>query len=273
MAAISLAGRSAIVTGGATGLGRAFAEALVKQGVNVTLCDILPEAPAVAAAMPGPGKAVGIVADVSKLDDINRLVQTALDNFGRIDTLVNNAGKWRRTPVDSGLAKALEDWDYIMDTNLRGLTLVSRACVPHIVAAASGGGGDGGGDIVNISTYYVLPAKSPGTNSPETDLYNASKWALNGFTQAWALSLAPQKVRVNALCMGATDTPMLRGLWPGDPPADFAATWMKPAQIAQQLVDLLQEGPDGRTGENIGAWVGEPVQLGPRKPAHRTVTG
>ena len=179
---------------------------------------------------------------------------------------MNNAGRWRRTPVDSGLEKALEDWDYIMDTNLRGLTLVSRACVPHIVAA-------GGGDIVHISTYYVLPAKSSGTNSPDTDLYNASKWALNGYTQAWALSLAPHKVRVNALCMGATDTPMLRGLWPGDPPADFAATWMKPAQIGQQLVDLLQEGPDGRTGENIGAWVGEPVQLGPRKAAHRTVTG
>jgi hypothetical protein len=66
---------------------------------------------------------------------------------------------------------------------------------------------------------------------------------------------------------------MLRGLWDGDPPADFAATWMKPDEIAGQLLDLLREGPDGRSGENIGAWAGEPVELGPPKPAHRAITG
>ncbi len=262
----NLSGRSALVTGAAQGLGRAFAEALVRAGVNVTLCDVQPGAPELARAQRGPGKAVGIVADVSQEADIRRLVDTALSNFGRIDTLVNNAGRWRRTPVSDPLDEALADWDYIMDTNLRGLLLLSRACVPHLVAA-------GGGDIVQISTYYVLPAKSPGTNSPETDLYNASKWALNGFTQAWARVLADKHVRVNALCMGATDTPMLRGLWEGDPPADFARTWLRPEQIAQQLIDLLAEGPSGRTGENIGAWVAEPVVLGPRKAAHRTVTG
>lgn len=262
----TLQGRSAIVTGAAQGLGRAFAEALVRAGVNVTLCDAQPSAPEVAAELSGPGKAVGLVADVSRRADVQRLVDTALASFGRIDTLVNNAGRWRRTLVTDPFEKALADWDFIMDTNLRGLLLLSRACVPHLVDA-------GGGDIVNISTYYVLPAKSPGTNSPDTDLYNASKWALNGFTQAWARVLEPKRVRVNALCMGATDTPMLRGLWPGDPPADFARTWMKPEQLAQQLLDLLEEGPGGRTGENIGAWVGEPVVLGPRKPAHRTITG
>jgi len=263
---ISIAGRSAIVTGGATGLGRAFAEALVGAGANVTLCDVRDDVPTVARAIKGGGKAVGIVADVAKLEDIQSLVQTAVSTFGGIDTLVNNAGRWRRTLVTDSFEKALEDWDFIMNTNLRGLLLLSRACVPHIIQR-------GGGDIVNISTYYVLPAKSPGTNSPETDLYNASKWALNGFTQAWAGVLAEHKIRVNALCMGATDTPMLRGLWEGDPPADFAKTWMRPEQIGQQLIDLLAEGPNGRTGENIGAWPGEPVVLGPRKPQHRTVTG
>ena len=266
----ALTGRSAIVTGGATGLGRAFAEALVAEGVNVTLCDIRDDAPAVAEAMRGPGKAVGVVADVANLADIERLVHTAVATFGGIDTLINNAGRWRRTLVNDSFDTALADWDYIMNPNLRGLTLLSRACVPHIVASSEQ---RGGGDIVNISTYYVLPAKSTGTNSPETDLYNASKWALNGFTQAWALTLAPHKIRVNALCMGATDTPMLRGLWDGDPPADFAKTWMQPAAIARQLIDLLCEGPNGRTGENVGAWVGVPIELGARKAPHRTVTG
>ncbi len=261
-----LSGRSAIVTGAAQGLGRAFAEALVRAGANVTLCDVQPSVVAVARSLGGPGEALGLVADVAKDEDLGRIVEAALARFGRIDTLVNNAGVWRRTPVTDPFEKALADFDAMMGPNLRAPLLLSRACVPHLVAA-------GGGDIVHVSTYYVLPAKGPGTNSPDTDLYNASKWALNGFTQAWAQVLAPKRVRVNALCMGATDTPMLRGLWSGDPPADFARTWMKPEQIAQLLIDLLAEGPSGRTGENVGAWVGEPVALGPRKAAHRTITG
>jgi 3-oxoacyl-[acyl-carrier protein] reductase len=262
----ALSGRSAIVTGAAQGIGRAFAGALVRAGANVTLCDVQPSVMAVANALEGPGQAVALVADVARDADLARIVDTALARFGRIDTLVNNAGVWRRTPVTDSFEKALADWDAIMGTNLRAPLLLSRACVPHLLAA-------GGGDIVHVSTYYVLPAKGPGTNAPDTDLYNASKWALNGFTQAWAQVLAPKGVRVNALCMGATDTPMLRGLWTGDPPADFARTWLQPEQIAQLLVDLLAEGPSGRTGENVGAWVGEPVALGPRKAAHRTITG
>lgn len=258
-----LQGRSAIVTGGATGLGRAFAQRLAAEGADVTLCDIDASAPEVAAAIGGPGRVQGLVADVSSLDDLERLVDAARDAFGGVDLLVNNAGRWRRTLVTDSYDKALEDWEFIMGTNFMGVLLLSRLCIPLMIER-------GGGDIVNISTYYVLPAKSPGTNAPETDLYNASKWALNGFTQAWANSLEEHDIRVNGMCMGAVDTPMLRGLWDGEPPAEQVSTWMQPEQIAEQLIDLLQ---DGRSGENIGAWVGEPVQLGPRKPEHRTVTG
>jgi NAD(P)-dependent dehydrogenase (short-subunit alcohol dehydrogenase family) len=260
---IDLSGRSAIVTGGATGLGRAFAGALTAAGADVTLCDVLSDAPAVANALAGPGRAQGLVADVSRREDLERVVAAACDGHGGVDLLVNNAGRWARTPVTDPFDKAVADWDEIMDTNLRGLLLLSRMCVPHMIER-------NGGDIVNISTYYVLPAKSPGTNPADTDLYNASKSALYGFTQAWALSLAEHNVRVNGLCMGATDTGMLRGLWDGDPPAAFAATWMQPEQIAQLMLDLIA---DGRTGENVGAWVGEPVALGPSPPRHRAITG
>ena len=224
----------------------------------------MPEAPEIAAGIEAPGKVQGIVADISKLDDLKRLTATAQGAFGGVDLLVNNAARWEATPVTDPYEKSVGDWERIMNTNLMGVLLLSRLCVPLIIER-------GGGDIVNISSYYVLPAKSPGTNNPETDVYNASKWALNGFTQAWARSLEQRGIRVNALCMGATDTPMLRALWgPKGPPKDLAATWLKPDQIADQLLALLA---DGRTGENIGAWVGEPVQVGPRKPAHRTVTG
>ncbi len=261
-----LSGRSAIVTGGSTGLGRAFAAALAGAGSDVTLCDIREDAPAVAANLEGPGRVHGLVADVSRPADVERLVNAAVNTFGGIDLLVNNAGVWAPTPVTDPFEKAVSDWDRIMNTNLLGVLLCSRTCVPLMVKR-------GGGDIVHISTYYVLPARSGSTNPPTTDLYSASKWALNGFTQAWALALAEHHIRVNALAMGATDTEMLRGLFDGVPPADFAATWMKPEQIAGQLLDLLREGPEGRSGENIGAWTGVPVELGPRKAPHRTITG
>jgi NAD(P)-dependent dehydrogenase (short-subunit alcohol dehydrogenase family) len=261
-----LSGRSAIVTGGSTGLGRAFAEALTGAGADVTLCDIRQDAPRVAENLGGPGRAQGLVADVSELADVERLVDAAVNSYGGVDLLVNNAGRWAPTPVTDPFEKAVADWDLIMNTNLLGVLLCSRSCVPLMVER-------GGGDIVNISTYYVLPARHGSTNPPGTDLYSASKWALNGFTQAWALALADRHIRVNALAMGATDTEMLRGLFEGDPPAEFAATWMKSEQIAGQLLDLLQEGPQGRSGENIGAWTGVPVELGPRKEPHRIITG
>jgi NAD(P)-dependent dehydrogenase (short-subunit alcohol dehydrogenase family) len=207
-------------------------------------------------------KVVGLKADVSKRADVEKVVAAAAE-LGGIDILVNNAGTWKKTPVDTSWEQAVADWDFIMDTNFKGVLMLTRAAVPHMKAR--------GGDIVNISTYYVMPARSDGTNQPDTDLYNASKWALNGFTDSWSKALAEFNIRVNALCMGATDTPMLRGLFPDKQlPPDMAKQVMKPEQIAQQMIDLFN---DGRTGENIGAWVGYPVELGPRKVAHKRISG
>ena len=150
-----------------------------------------------------------------------------------------------------------------MDTNLKGVMMLSRATIPLMQKA-------GGGHVINISTYYVLPAKSDGTNQPDTDLYNASKWALNGFTDAWAKYLAKDDIKVNALCMGAVDTPMLRGLFAdGELPEALGAV-MQPEQIAQQMMDVINSG---RTGENFGAWVGEPITIGEQPPLHKRITG
>jgi NAD(P)-dependent dehydrogenase (short-subunit alcohol dehydrogenase family) len=262
----SLDGKVAIVSGAARGLGEAFARRLAEEGAGVVLFDVLPAVEDVARAIDAEakGRVLGRVADVSLREDVERVVSETVAELGGIDILVNNAGTWRETPVDSSWEQALADWDFIMDTNLKGVLMLSRACVPHMQARGSG-------DIVNISTYYVLPARSAGTNQPHTDLYNASKWALNGFTDAWSKYLAKHDIRVNALCMGATDTPMLRGLFDdGELPPELAKNVMAPAQIAQQMIDLLH---DGRTGENIGAWVGYPVELGPRKPNHKRITG
>ncbi len=259
-------GKVAIVSGAAQGLGEAFARALSEAGASVLLFDVQPKVEAVAAeiAQATGNPTRGLVADVSSRADVERVIAEVQSSFGGLDILVNNAGTWRRTPVDSSWEQALADWDFIMDTNLKGLLMLSRASVPLLRAR-------GGGDIVNISTYYVLPAKSEGTNPPDTDLYNASKWAINGFTDAWSKYLAKDNIRVNGMCMGATDTPMLRGLFAdGELPPEMAAVVMQPNQIAQQMLDLLA---DGRSGENIGAWVGEPVVIPPPAQPHRKVSG
>jgi NAD(P)-dependent dehydrogenase (short-subunit alcohol dehydrogenase family) len=261
---VSLAGRRALVTGAAGGLGRAICESLAKAGVVVALCDVRPEVAEIARELNGAGRALGIVADVAREADVVRLIDTVMTEFGRIDVLIECAAVWRCTPVTDGFEKARGDYHAIMDTNLRGTLMVARACVPQMVAA-------GGGDIVLIGSHDVLPARDASTNVGDADLYTASTWALNGFVQAWALVLARRKVRVNALCIGPTDTPMLR--------AQIAAgrslhgVPLDPAAIAAQLIALLEEGPGGRTGENVGFRPGDPVELGPRKPAHRTVTG
>jgi NAD(P)-dependent dehydrogenase (short-subunit alcohol dehydrogenase family) len=261
-----LDGKVAIVSGGAQGLGEAYARALAENGASVLVFDVKETVMEVATALQSAtgSRVLGMVADVGSRVDVERVVSSCVKSLGGIDILVNNAGSWRRTPVDSPWEQAVADWDFIMDTNLKGVLMLSRASVPHMRAR-------GGGDIVNVSTYYVLPARSAGTNSVDTDLYNASKWALNGFTDAWAKYLAKDNIRVNGMCMGATDTPMLRGLFEDHqlPPA-MAETVMQPSQIAGLMIDLFK---DGRSGENIGAWVGHPVELEPRKPDHRKITG
>jgi NAD(P)-dependent dehydrogenase (short-subunit alcohol dehydrogenase family) len=265
----ALDGKTAIVSGAARGLGLAFARALAENGAAVVMFDVADgiRSEAERLARDTGARVSGLVADVSQREDVERVVQAAVVASGGVDILVNNAGTWRETPVASEWQQAVDDWDFIMNTNLKGVLMLSRACVPHMK-------GRDNANIINISTYYVLPARASGTNQPHTDLYNASKWALNGFTDAWAGHLAQDGVRVNALAMGAVDTPMLRNLFEdGQLPPDLADVVMQPEQIAAQMMALIAEGAQGRTGENIGAWVGQPVGLPEPRPPHERITG
>ena len=95
------------------------------------------------------------------------------------------------------------------------------------------------------------------------DVYDASKYGIRGLTEAWSLALAPHDIRVNELCMGATDGQMLRDFMGDRATPELISTWIKPDDLARVLVELLAEGPGGRTGTQIGLWVGHPVQLPP----------
>ena len=270
MAGEFLEGKVAIVTGGAMGIGRACVETLAAEGASVVTSDVRPLVEEVADEVTarGGGEVVGLVADVSEPEDVYATVDLGTERFGGIDILVNNAAVWGDHTVHDPRSKTQREYESIMGTNLRGCFLFGRAVMPSMIAR-------GGGDIVNMSTYYVVPPKPlmprtaeelaiVGERPPFTDLYSASKFALTGLTQAWAGALREHGVRVNAICMGETDTPMLRAYWQGRPFPYRVETWIRPEQIAGLVLDLLREGPEGRTGENIGAWVGVPVELPPR---------
>lgn len=263
---LNLKGKTAIVSGASQGLGEAFARSLATAGANVLMFDVLTSVKTVAAEIDAScdSKVIGKIADISSIDDMKALVDECVSTFDGIDILVNNAALWRDTPVTSPWEQALTDYDDIIGVNFKGLVVLTRLCIPHMKAR-------GDGHIINISTDYVLPVTRPHTNPGNTDLYNASKWALNGLTDGWSKFLKKDNIRVNALCMGPTDTAMLRNLFPGgEYPADMAEGLMTSEQIADLMMELME---DGRTGENIGAWKGQPIELGEVKLAHKRITG
>ncbi len=238
---VSLEGRVAVVTGAARGLGEAYAAALRSEGVGVIGCDVC------------DGDQVEMVADVGTRRGVEKVVAAALDRFGGVDLLVNNAARWATTPITDPRDKAVADFDRIMDANLKGPLMLQRATLGSMLER-------GVGDVVNVSADLVLP---PGPISPGCDLFAASKWALCGLTQAWALKLVDTPVRVNAIAVGPTDTPGQRAAHDGRLPAGTVAAWMTPAEQAARLVDLLREGPGGRTGETIASGPGQPSGLPP----------
>ena len=256
----ALDGKVAIVTGGAAGIGEGFALALAEEGAEVAVCDLQPKVHGVAKEIRARTRrrVTSMLADVSRPEEVKRFVETAVYEFGGIDILVNNAGVWRPTnPLEDPWEKAVADWELIVDTNLKGLFLVGRACIPHIVRR-------GGGHIINIATDHIMPPPGFATGGgTRMDVYDSSKWGINGLTQGWAKFLRPHNVRVNALGMDATDSEMVRYASGDRATPDVIASWMTPAQIAALGLELIAEGPGGRTGENIGIWLRHPVVMPP----------
>jgi NAD(P)-dependent dehydrogenase (short-subunit alcohol dehydrogenase family) len=278
---VDLTGKNAIVTGAAVGLGNAYALALAREGVNVAVCDIREEIDSLPDTLRESGvNAVGWRADVSSPDDVRRVVDGARDAFGSIDILVSNAGVWGASVADDDLDKTLADYERIVGTNMKGEYLFGRAVIPIMLAQGTGG------EIVNVATDHMVTCGTPNDLCPglptcpssqpggwprprptgggdAMDLYDASKWGLNGFLFAWAKQLRRHNIRVNAFCMGATDSYMLRSFHNFDPSPEEEASWMRSEDSAKALLDLLKEGPSGRTGENLNFCVGRPCVLEP----------
>ena len=251
-----LEGKTAIVTGAAQGLGKAFAERLIDEGCNVAVTDQQEGIEQV-------GKGIGAIAfcgDVGNSHHVQTVAHSTLDEFGTIDILINNAGEVLPTGPLDDWKNCVQAYERIFTSNTKGAYLFGCAIAP-IMAQQNFG------NILNISTDHVKPAPHASRHHGHgnMDLYNASKWALNGLTFDWAMSLRKYNIRVNNLCVGATDTEMLRK-WSGPAPdPEWVESWMDPTIVSSVVVDLLLEGPEGRTGDNIGLYAGYECVLPPKE--------
>ncbi len=236
--------RVAIVTGAAGGIGTAVAHRLMAEGAVVVLTDRRAEVEAVAASC----DAVAVVGDASDPDTVRRVVERACAEHGAVDLLVNNAGLARPTGTRDPWERADADFDEIIGANLKTAFLFGRAVAPMMAER-------GGGDIVNVSTDHVTPPPTADRYHGHgmMDLYNAAKWGLNGLLLDWARSLRRAGVRVNNICPGAVDTPMLRDFLGRDPDEAELASWRSPDEVADLVVELVT-ATDGRTGDNVALW-------------------
>ena len=192
----ALRGKVAIITGAATGIGRASALLFAQAGARVALADTRePELARTAAEVRAAGgEATAIAADLARPDECAAVVASAVRAFGRVDVLLNNAGVG--TMVVGGTVETigLEHWDLAQDVNVRAIYLVSRAAVPHMRSA--------GGSIVNISSVSAFR----GSVGRPSHAYAASKGAVLALTHAMAASYGRDGIRVNAICPGTIRT-------------------------------------------------------------------
>jgi NAD(P)-dependent dehydrogenase (short-subunit alcohol dehydrogenase family) len=190
-----LVGKVAVITGGASGIGRATARLLGRKGAAVAIVDENADEGSLTTQqiIGDGGQAIFIRADVSQATDCQHAIQQTLATFGQINILINNAGIMRRSTV---LDLDEADWDRVMAVNAKSVFLMSRYTIPQMVKA-------GGGVIVNTASGWGL------VGGRQAASYCASKGAVVLLTKAMALDHGPQNIRVNAVAPGDTDTPML----------------------------------------------------------------
>jgi NAD(P)-dependent dehydrogenase (short-subunit alcohol dehydrogenase family) len=240
----SLKGKTAIITGGACGIGRATALLFAREGAAIVIADKNePSGKAVADEISAFGsQALFVSANVSTATDCERVAEKAIQEFGGIHVLFNNAGIIRRASI---VELNETDWDRVMSVNVKSVFLMSRLAIPAMHQA-------GGGSIINMASGWGLSA------GPRAAVYCASKGAVVQLTKAMAIDHGPQNIRVNCICPGDTDTEMLHteALQLGEPADRFLADAAhrplgrvgKPEEIAHAALYLASDASSFVTG-------------------------
>jgi 3-oxoacyl-[acyl-carrier protein] reductase len=236
-----LAGRRAIVTGGARGIGAEIARTYARHGAHVAVIDVLEDQiDHVVASIGGSGvKGVAVVADLTDVDAARAATQKAVDALGGVDVLVNNAGILRFAAL---LDITVEDWDRTFDVNVRAMLLTTQVAARAMIAQGSGG------TIVNMAS---MGGK---VGSPNQAHYAASKAAVISLTRVSAMELGPHGITVNCICpgyvlteMGAgTRTPEMVAAWSAKSPLNRLA---EPADVANMALFLASDEASYCTGQ------------------------
>jgi NAD(P)-dependent dehydrogenase (short-subunit alcohol dehydrogenase family) len=189
-----LDGKVAIITGAGAGMGRAEAVLFAGEGAEVIVDDRVSEGGAETVRMikEAGGEAIFVNADVSKAEEVKKMVRAAVDTYGKLDILINNAGVQVYKPL---LDLSEEDFDFCIDTNLRGIFLCMKHAIPEMIKA-------GGGAVVNIASIAADHAQQGSA------VYAASKGGVLSISRVAAVEFAPQNIRVNVIKPGAIITPM-----------------------------------------------------------------
>lgn len=221
-----LDGKVALITGAGRGIGRAVALAYAREGARLALCSrTKKELAATEKAVAELGAAaLAQTCDVSREADVERFVERAVERFGRIDVLVNNAGVAHRSAPLVELSP--EEWDAVLTTNLRGSWLVARAVVPHMVRRRRG-------SVINVSSWLGRDALTG------YGAYGVSKWGVEGLTRYLALEVKSARVRVNSVSPGYVATKMTN--YRGGRPED----------VVDLLVYLASDASAGLTGQQL----------------------
>lgn len=240
--------KTAIVTGGASGIGRATALALSLEGANVAIADIaIDNANRVRdeVAASGYGSAIACPVDLTKRVEVEAMVQTVLREFGQIDILVNCAG-WDR--LEPFVESSEETWDKILTINFKSVLHTVKAVLPHMMERGSG-------KIINIAS------DAGRVGSSWEAVYSGAKGAVIAFSKTLARETARYNINVNVVCPGMTDTPLMQAIRAQSPKTEkiidavIKATPFrraaKPEEIASMVVFLASGDSDFMTGQTI----------------------
>ncbi|MDH3644026.1 MAG: SDR family oxidoreductase [Gammaproteobacteria bacterium] len=236
---MDLSNHVAVITGAAVGIGRGIALTLARAGANIATLDIDPVGNAETARLvQETGRtAIAIDCDVADRAQVRRAMSEVLHSLGRIDLLVNNAAIYIDTSLTTGTYDSqTNEYQRSMSICALGSYYCARAAVPAMQQV-------GGGNIINIITEHIKEGHL--MTGPGASGYDGAKWVMWRQTESWAVELKEHNIRVNGLCMGATDTPMLRAV-----SVPIAEAAMKVEDVGQAVMNVLAHGEDGPTGES-----------------------